>query len=184
MRIQITGKGMDVGDRMRTQVERKIGKLDRYLKKETDVSVTLLSERNDHIIEVTIHMDGVMLRGEEISNESMNTALDLVVDKLERQIRKHKTRLAKRLREDAFPVNIEPTPVDIDTDEDDDMLPMGEVVRTKRFAIKPMSVEEAMMQMDLLGHSFFVFLNSDTEEVNVLYNRKDGNYGLIEPDFK
>ena len=189
MRIQTIGKGMEVGERMHAQVERKIGKLDRYLKKETDVMVTLLSERNTHVIEVTIPMNGIVLRAEEISSESMNAALDLVVDKLVRQIRKHKTRLSKRLRDDAFGdrERIEPIPVEalLESDDDDEMFDasMGKVVRTKRFAIKPMSVEEAMMQMDLLGHSFFMFLNADTEEVNVLYNRKDGDYGLIEPEF-
>lgn len=174
MDIKIRGKNIEVTPSLREHVEKRLGKLDKFLKEDQDVQVTLLVEKDRHQVEVTIPLGGYILRGEEETGD-MYASIDMVVDKLERQVRKYKTRLAKRLKEDSLK--------DLgngNTPEEENEKPL--VVRTKRFAIKPMPVDEAIMQMNLLGHSFFVFSNAETEEVNVVYRRKDGNYGLIEPE--
>lgn len=177
MRITVTGKNIDVTDSLRDNVVKKISKLDKYFNPDIEAQVTLSVQKNHHIIEVTIPFDGVILRGEE-STEDMYASIDKVLDKLEKQIRKHKTRLERKLRENSLKQFDNPSP---DADEEDAYNPS--IVRTKKFAVKPMPIDEAVMQMDLLGHSFYVFLNADTEEVNVVYKRKDGRYGLIEPEF-
>lgn len=174
MRIITSGKTMEVTDALRDTVERKLGKLSKLFQKDTEAQVTLSVEKNRHIIEITIPFDGVVLRCEECTDD-MYTSIDKAVDKLERQINKHKTKLEKRFRGSKLIFE------NIVSTEDDDEKPR--VVKTKRFAMKPMPVEEAILQMELLGHNFFVFSNGDTEEVNVIYKRKDGNYGLIEPEF-
>ena len=179
MRILITGKNMDVSSALRDLLEKKVHKLDRYLKPETDVYVTLSVEQYRHIVEVTIPINGLVLRAQETTND-MYTSIDNVLEKLERQIRKHRTKLDKRLREGAFR---DASPVFI-TKEQDESEPHGLIVKSKRFAIKPMDAEEAVMQMELLGHDFFVFMNMDTEQVCVVYRRRDGNYGLIEPEYE
>lgn len=172
MKVNIVGKNLEVSDYLRDLTNKKIAKLERYLKPDTLVSVTLAVERSRHICEVTIPFDGIVLRAEEVTGD-MYASIDNVLDKLERQIRRHRTKLARDLR-----AGIEFPPEDAAAEE-----PHREIVRTKRFAYKPMSVEEAVLQMDLLGHSFYVFTNADTDQVNVLYLRKDGNLGLIEPGF-
>lgn len=175
MRFIVSGKNMEVTDALKDTVERKIGKLGKYFHKDTEVHVTLSVEKNRHIIEITIPFDGAILRCEECTDD-MYTSIDKAVDKLVRQIRKHKTRLEKRYRSGKLVFeNIEA----YEGKEEE----QPKIVKTKRFAMKPMPVEEAILQMELLGHSFFVFSNADTEEVNVVYKRKDGNYGLIEPAF-
>lgn len=178
MRIIITGKGITVSDYLKNLFEKKANKLDRYFKPDTEMYVTMSIEKSRHIVEVTVPFDGVMLRCEEATGD-MYASIDLALRKLERQIRKHRTKLEKKLHEGAFDLDM---PVFEDLDEEDEAAP--KIVRTKRFAIKPMSVEEAQMQMELLGHSFFVFRNAQTDEVNVLYQRNDGNLGLIEPDYE
>lgn len=178
MKITVTGKNIVVTDALRDTAIRKIGKLDKYFNPEVEAQVTLSVQKNHHIIEVTIPFDSVILRGEE-STDDMYSSIDRVLDKLERQIRKHKTRFERKLRENSLKF-ADVSPVENDN-EDEQYNPS--IVRTKRFAIKPMPVDEAVLQMDLLGHSFFVFLNGETEEVNVVYKRKDGRYGLIEPEF-
>ena len=130
-------------------------------------------EKNRHIVEVTIPYTGGIIRGEEVTGD-MYASIDNVIAKLERQIIRHRTKLEKNLKAEAFN---EPMPEYVEDEEDG-----PRIVRTKRFSIKPMSVDEAVLQMELLGHSFFVFLNSETEGINVLYKRKDGNLGLIEPE--
>lgn len=174
MNITIVGKNIEVSEYLRTLVEKKIGKLERYLKPATDVQIIMSVERNRHICEVTIPFDGMVIRGEE-STGDMYASIDNVLDKLEKQISRHRTRLEKKLRDDAFtaadaPVYEQPV--------------VRKIVRTKRFSIKPMSVEEAVLQMELLTHSFYVFMNAQTDELNVLYVRKDGNLGLIESSFE
>lgn len=173
MNVTITGKNMEVTDYLRELALKKIDKLDKYFPQDTEAQVVMAVEKSRHIIEVTIPYRGGVIRGEEVTGD-MYASIDNVVAKLDRQIQKHKTRLSKSLRyEDAAE-----TP-----DYYDEREAMGpEIVRVKRFSMKPMSVEEAMLQMDLLGHSFFVFTNGETGDINVLYARKDGNYGLIEPD--
>lgn len=178
MKITVSGKNIEVTDALKDTVVKKISKLEKYFNPEVEVQATLSVQKNRHIIEVTIPFDGVILRGEE-ATEDMYTSIDKVLDKLEKQISKHKTRLERKLRESS--VRVVETPIADTAYEDEPYNPT--IVKTKRFAIKPMPVEEAVLQMDLLGHSFFVFLNGETEEVNVVYKRKDGRYGLIEPEF-
>jgi putative sigma-54 modulation protein len=176
MKFIISGKNFEVTDALRDRVIKKVGKLDKFFNPDTEAHVTMSIERNRHIFEITIPFNGVIIRA-EVSNDDMYAAVDKATDILEGQIRKNKTRLEKKLRENAFLA--------------DDFKPLEEaeeehefkVVRSKRFAIKPMTVEEAILQMNLLGHEFFVFSNAESKEVNVVYRRKDANYGLIEPEF-
>ena len=171
MRISITGKNLEISSYMREVAEKKLAKLDRYFPQDTEAQVTLSVEKSRHIVEVTIPHGGRLIRAEEISTD-MYASLDNVLDKLEKQIFHTRTRLEKSLRQDAFD--------DLHFDEEDeDEAPR--IVRYKQFSFKPMSEEEAMLQLDLLGHAFYVFENADTGDVNVLYKRKDGNFGLIEP---
>ena len=176
MRISITGKNIAVSDYLNDLVNKKVGKLERYFPQEAEVFVTLSVEKNRHIVEVTIPYDGGVIRGEEITGD-MYASIDNVLDKLEKQIIRHRTKLEKCLRSGAFR---EMEPALSMEDEAEEEGPS--IVRVKRFAIKPMSEEEAMLQIEMVGHSFYVFLNSDTNQMNVLYKRKDGNYGLIEPE--
>lgn len=178
MNIIVSGKNMMVTDALKDTVVKKLGKFGRYFEDNTEAQVTLSVEKKiRHIIEVTIRFNGGLLRCEE-STEDMYTSIDKAVDVLERQMRKHKTKLEKRFKNS----NINFANIAYDVKEDSDGNE-SKIVKTKRFAIKPMSIEEASLQMELLGHSFFVFSNAETEEVNVVYKRKDGNYGLIEPEF-
>ena len=172
MKITYSGKNMEVSEYLRELADKKLAKLERYFPEDTVVQVTMAVEKNRHIIEVTIPYAGGIIRGEEVTSD-MYASIDNVIAKLEKQIIRHKSKLEKTLRYEG-----EPSEYDYDEDEDDS--PM--IVRVKRFSMKPMSVEEAALQMELLGHSFFVFTNDETEEMNVIYKRKDGNYGLIEAE--
>jgi len=175
MKITVTGKNIEVTDALRDYAEKKVAKIVKFFEKSPLSSqVSLRTERGLHIVEITVHIDGLLLRGEEKTSD-MYASIDGAIDKIERQVHKFKTRINRKLREENRVV-LEELPNQKEQSE-------PQIVRTKRFAVKPMSVEEAVMQMDLLGHDFFVFSNSETEEVNVVYRRKDGNYGLIEPEF-
>lgn len=184
MRVNISGKNMEVSDYLKDVVAKKTRKIERYFKPETEMQVRLSIEKSRHIAEVTIVAEGVVLRGEEATGD-MYSSIDAVLKKIERQMRKYRTKLGKRIRESAFgdqaafddEVNKEIAEVNREEDEYNE----PKIVRNKRFVAEPMEVEDAAMQMDLLGHSFFVFRNPSTNEVNVLYRRKDGDYGLIEP---
>ncbi|KGG81214.1 hypothetical protein Y919_01520 [Caloranaerobacter azorensis H53214] len=175
MKIIVSGKNMEVTNALRDIVEKKMEKLDKYFHKDVEAHVTMNVEKNRQIIEVTIPFEGGIIRAEE-ANGDMYTSIDKVIDVLERQIRKHKTRLQKRNRSGGT-IRFENI---IPLEENENEEP--KIVRTKRFAIKPMDAEEAVLQMELLGHNFFVFRNAITDDVNVVYKRKDGNYGLIEPE--
>jgi putative sigma-54 modulation protein len=177
MIIKISGKNIDITEALRNQINKKVGKLERYFQPDTEAQVTMSVENYRHIVEVTIYFNGVVIRAEE-STDDMYTSIDRVLDKLERQIHKHRTKLEKKFRTGAFKYD---KPIFSAKIEPEEYHP--KIVKTKKFAIKPMTVDEAVLQMDLLGHSFFVFTNGETEEVNVLYKRKDGNYGLIEPEY-
>lgn len=172
MVITYTGKNMEVSEYLRDLADKKIAKLERYFPSDTEVQVTMSVEKNRHIIEVTIPYAGGIIRGEEVTSD-MYASIDNVIAKLEKQIVRNKSKLERSLRYEG-----EPSDYDYEEDEDDE----PRIVRVKRFSMKPMSVEEAALQMELLGHSFFVFTNDRTEEMNVLYRRKDGNYGLIEAE--
>jgi len=176
MRVIIAGKGMEVSDYHKDLVTKKVRKLQRYFGKFTEAHITMSVQKQRHIVEVTIPFDGIVLRGEEAS-EDMHTSIDGVLKKLERQIHKHRTALKRRLHENAFAKS------EYEYHEEMEDQRMPTVVRTKRFVVKPMDIAEAQMQLELLGHQFFVFRNADTDEVNVLYKREDGDLGLIEPDY-
>ena len=173
MKFQFRGKNIQVTDALKERAEKKLGKLDKYFDTPPEAIVTLSVEKERHRVEVTIPLNGYILRGEEETND-MYSSVDQVVEKLEKQMEKYRTRLSKR-NKGASIKDIAASFVERTAVEEDPRL-----VRTKRFALKPMSVEEAILQMNLLGHSFFVFSNAENEEVNVVYRRKDGNYGLIE----
>lgn len=176
MKLNFTGKNMEITDALRDVTEKKLGKLDKYFQKDIEGNVTFSSEKNRKIIEVTINLPGTIIRAEE-STDDMYASIDKTVDVLERQIRKHKTKLQKRYQnnETIRFENVLPLPM-----EDDSEKP--KLVRKKKFGLKPMSSEEAILQMELLRHNFYVFLDSDNEGVSIVYKRKDGNYGLIEPE--
>ncbi|WP_425446285.1 ribosome hibernation-promoting factor, HPF/YfiA family [Dethiothermospora halolimnae] len=173
MKLIISGKNMQVTDGLRNAAEKKLTKLDKYFNQDVEVNTTLSVEKDRHIAEVTIPFSGTILRAEEYTDD-MYASIDKVVDILERQVRKHKTKLQKRHR-NGDTIRFENIPQYPKEDNE------PKIVKTKRFAMKPMDEEEAVLQMELLRHSFFVFRNADTDEVNVVYKRKDGNYGLIEP---
>lgn len=178
MNYNIRGENIEVTPAIREYVEKKVAKLERYFSEtpEANVNVNLrFNQDKTSKVEVTIPMPHLVLRAEE-TNVDMYAAIDLIVDKLERQIRKHKTKVNRKFREKGdVGVTFTPVPENVDYDEDE-----LEVVRTKRFDLKPMDSEEAILQMNLLGHSFYVFTNADTNRTNVVYKRKDGRYGLIE----
>lgn len=174
MKIVISGKNIEVTNALKETVEKKLGKLEKFFHKDVLANVTLSVQKNRQIIEVNIPFAGAILRAEEWSID-LYQAIDDVVELLERQIRKHKTKLERR-KHSGETIRFENV-----TEIEEEFKP--KLVKTKRFAIKPMDEEEAILQMELLRHDFFVFRNSDTEEVNVIYKRKDGNYGLIEPTF-
>ena len=180
MNIVISGKNLELTDSLRDQVNKKVKKLERYFESETEAQVTLSVEKNRHIVEVTIPFNGILIRAEEATDD-MYASIDKVLDKLEHQIHRYRTRLERSFRKGAFQ---DEKPLFSDEPLFEDGAGELKVVRTKRFAIKPMSVEEALMQMDLIGHSFFVLTNAETDEVNVVYKRRDGKYGLIEPEYE
>ena len=178
MRISISGKNIEVSEYLKELINKKVGKLERYFPKDTEIQVTMAVERNRHIVEVTIPYESIIIRGEEVTGD-MYASIDSVLDKLEKQILKHRTKLEKNLKAGAFKYD---APLYAEAYEDSSEEDGPRIVRVKRFSIKPMKEEEAMLQMALLGHSFYVFENADTRDINVLYALRDGNYGLIEPE--
>ena len=179
MRISINGKNIEVSDYLSDLVTKKVSKLDKYFPEDTEAHVTLSVEKNRHIVEITIPYSGGIIRGEEVSGD-MYASIDTVIAKVEKQIMRHRTKLEKSLRAGAFRA---PEPVYADAFTQDDLdEEAAKVVKVKRFDIKPMTVDEAMLQLEMLGHSFYMFTNGDTNQINVIYKRKDGNYGLIEPE--
>ncbi|WP_066686112.1 ribosome hibernation-promoting factor, HPF/YfiA family [Christensenella intestinihominis] len=176
MNINISGKNITVSSYLRRVVEKKAGKLERYFKPNTEMQVTLSIEKSRHIAEITVVAEGVVLRAEEATGD-LYSSIDVALKKLERQMRKHRTKLEKRLHEEAF---AEETVYDYYDENFDEDAP--QIVRNKKFALRPMAEEDAAIQLELLGHNFYVFRNAHNNEVNVIYKRADGNYGLIEPE--
>ncbi|EHB54671.1 MULTISPECIES: ribosome-associated translation inhibitor RaiA [Paenibacillus] len=185
MQFSIRGQQIEVTDALKDYVDKKLSRLDKYFEAPptSEGYVTLSVVRGLHTVEVTIPLTGVVLRAEDRSDD-MYASIDAVVDKLERQIRKHKTKLNRKIRQEGGLKTLvagngaaTATQTEVEQDEYEDHY---EVVRTKRFTMKPMDVEEAILQMNMVGHNFFVFSNIDTQEVNVVYKRNDGKYGLIE----
>ena len=178
MNFIISGKNIDVTPGLKNCIEQKLGKLERYFTPETEIIVTLSVEKERQKIEVTIPVKGHIIRSEQSSND-MYVSIDLVEEVIERQLRKYKNKLVARNQEGSnFKQEFFESE---DTSSEDDEI---KIIRTKRFGIKPMFPEDACIQMDLLGHDFYVFFNAETEEVNVVYKRKNGTFGLIEPEFQ
>jgi len=174
MKFIITGRNIDVTPGLKSAVEDKIGKLEKYFTPETEVHVTLSVEKDRQKIEVTIPVKGTVIRSEQISSD-MYVSIDLVEEIIERQLKKYKNKLIERQQGSHY---LKPEFIEKDYAEDDEV----KIVRTKKFDIKPMYAEDACIQMELTGHNFFVFCNAETDQVNVVYKRKGNTYGLIEPE--
>ncbi len=202
MKVMIYGKNIDVTPSLKEYAEEKVSRLEKFFEKEPmEAQVTLEIEKERHIVEITAHAGGLILRAEEETGD-MYASIDGAMDKLERQVHKYKTKINRKLRErrqeekeayrqkrteqlmngedDLIPEEVQEE-VESGENEEEEFEP--KIVKTKRFPVKPMHVKEAVMQMDLLDHDFFVFSNAETDEVNVVYKRNDGNYGLIEPTY-
>ena len=178
MRITITGKNIELTDGLKEAVEERLYKLEKYFAPETEVHVTLSVEKERQKIEVTIPVKGSVIRAEQVSND-MYVSIEVVEETIERQLKKYRKKIVtKQQNVDKFFAQEYLSKED--DDEDDEEI---RIIRSKRFGIKPMYPEDACVQMELLGHDFFVFLNAETEEVNVVYKRKGNTYGLIEPEF-
>lgn len=176
MKFTIIGRKIEVTAAIKDYVEKKLSKLDKFFKDESEARVVLGTIKDNEYIEASIYASGMIYRA-EVSDADIMAAIDKIVDVIERQIRKNKTRLAKKIRKDAAIDDILISGSNYTEGEDNKEF---EIVKTKRFIIKPMSVEEAILQMNLLGHTFFIFKNMDTDEMNIVYKRKDKKYAIIE----
>ena len=175
MRYTITGKNMNVTPGLREDVIKKIGKLERYFNDDTEAVITLSVEKERQKIEVTIPVKGTIIRAEQVSDD-MYVSIDLVEEIIERQLKRYKTKIVDK-KQSAVAFS------DLFINEEEDAEEEIQIKKVKKFAIKPMDPEEVCVQMELLGHNFFVFLNAETDEVNVVYKRRGNTYGLIEPEF-
>lgn len=174
MKFTISGKNIAVTDGLRSAIEDKLGKLERYFTPETEIIVTLSVEKERQKIEVTIPVHGSIIRSEQVSSD-MYVSIDLVEEVIERQLRKYKNKIVDRKQSSE---GFQPSYVETDYEEEEEV----KIIRTKKYDAKPMYPEDACIQMELLGHSFFVFVNAETDQVNVVYKRKANTYGLIEPE--
>jgi len=177
MKINIIGRKVNLKDSFKEKVIKKLSKFERFFGDEAEANVTVTLERNRQTVEITVRSRGYIYRTEQTCAE-MEEALDKAVERLSGQIRKYKTRLDKRMKTEVDASVYAPLEDDEDIAEEQEF----EIVRSKKFTVKPMDVEEAILQMNMLGHEFFMFRNIDTGEINVVYRRVDGNYGLLEPD--
>ena len=175
MRITITGRNIDLTDGLKNAIDSKLGKLEKYFTPDTDVFVTLSVEKERQKIEVTIPVKGNIIRSEQVSND-MYVSIDLVEEVIERQLKKYKKKIISKHQNAA---SFKKEFIEKESDVDDEI----RIIRTKKFDMKPMYPEDACVQMELLGHDFFVFCNAETERVNVVYKRKSNTYGLMEPEF-
>lgn len=186
MELFIKGKNVEVTDRLRDYVEKKVGKLDRYLPTISEAWVELSTEgakaaQDRQVCQVTVRSNGTILRAEERSDD-MFTSIDTVLNKMYRQIARYKGKRKNRWRgTSAAP---EPLPVELEEEYEYEEEEASRIVRFKRFAMIPMHPDEAVEQMELLGHDFFVFYNADEGQINVLYRRKDGDYGVLQPELE
>ena len=170
MNIKFTGRKIDVTQGLKDYSEKRLQRIEKFFPESAYATVTFSVQKDNHIAEITIYHESMIFRA-EISNDDMYAAIDKAIDVLERQIRKQKTRLEKKLKTGAFVADI---PSDIEEEAE------FNVVKVKKYENKPMKTEEAILQMNLLGHAFYIFNNADTNDKCVVYKRKDGNYGLIE----
>ena len=174
MRFIITGRNIDVTEGLKSAVEEKLGKLDRFFAVETEVNVTLSVEKERQKIEVTIPVKGNIIRSEQVSSDRY-VSIDLVEEVIERQLKRYKNKIVDKQQNAS---EFAPEYIEKEYEDEEEI----KIIRSKRFGIKPMVPEEACVQMELLGHNFFVFLNAETNEVNVVYKRKGNTFGLIEPE--
>ena len=174
MKFIIIGRNIDITEGLKSAVQEKLGKLERYFTPETEIHVTLSVEKDRQKIEVTIPVKGNIIRSEQVSSD-MYVSIDLVEEVIERQLRKYKTKIVNQQQAGG---NFQKEFVEDEFLEDEEV----KIIRTKKFGIKPMYPEVACVQMELLGHNFYVFRNAETDEVNVVYKRKGNTYGLIEPE--
>ena len=176
MRIKITGRNIELTEGLKAAVEDKLNKLEKYFTPDTDVYVTLSVEKERQKVEVTIPVKGNYIRSEQVSDD-MYVSIDLVEEVIERQLKKYRTKLVTRQQSAAsvFKKDF----LEEQSEEDEEL----KIIRTKKFDMKPMYPEDACVQMELLGHDFYVFINAETEDVNVVYKRKGNTYGLIEPEY-
>lgn len=177
MNVNVRGKNIDVTPALKDYVEKKITKITRQFKTVGDISAVLKVEKGNHIVEITVPASGILLRAQE-NTKDMYSSIDLVVEKIERQIHKYKTRLMKRKYNNFRDAAIPATGVVADSDGE------FKIIKNKSFTMHPMTVEEAILQMNLLNHDFFIFYEPDFGGANVVYRRKDGNYGLLAPELK
>ena len=175
MNYMISGKNIDVTEGLKQAVYDKLGRLEKFFNEDTNAQVTFSVEKERQKIEVTIPMKGHIIRAEQVSDD-MYVSIDMVVEIIERQVTRYKKRIIDQEQDAAFFQN---QFLEEEDDIDDDI----SIIRSKRFAVKPMYPEDACVQMELLGHSFYVFRNAETDEVNVVYKRKGNTYGLIEPEY-
>lgn len=175
MNFIIVGKNIEVTPGLKSAVEDKIGKLEKYFTPETEIHVTLSVEKERQKIEVTIPVKGSIIRSEQVSND-MYVSIDLVEEIIERQLKKYKNKLVDKKQPSDFFKKEFMEKEYMDEEE-------VKIIRTKKFDIKPMYPEDACVQMELLGHNFYVFCNAETDQVNVVYKRKGNTYGLIEPEY-
>ena len=178
MNLQVKGRNVEVSDQIRQYAEDKLGKLDRLVNDPTRIELELAVEKNpsiadNHVAEATVWTKGPVLRAREASGD-MKASIDQLVDKLERQVKRYRDK--RRPRKHDRPETVMPEPAALARLEEGTA-----IVKTKQFAVKPMAPDEAVLQLELVGHDFFVFRNAESDEVNVVYRRRDGNYGLIEP---
>ena len=176
MKIKITGRNIELTEGLKAAVEEKLSKLDKYFTEDTQANVTLSVEKERQKIEVTIPVKGSIIRSEQVSND-MYVSIDLVEEVIERQMKKYRNKIISRQQE---PGEFFADEFISKAEEDEEEI---NIIRSKKFGMKPMYPEDACVQMELLGHNFFVFRNAETDEVNVVYKRRGNTYGLIEPEF-
>lgn len=179
MKFNIAARNITLTDRLKRTVEEKLSKLQRYFNDDALVNVTMTAEKDREKIEVTIPMKGHIIRTEQESND-IYASIDMAEEVIERQIRKYRTKLEKQYNNREKGSTYAPAFIESDEPEEIEEI---RIIKSKKFGIKPMYPEDACVQMDLLGHNFYMFMNADTDEVNVVYKRKDGAFGLIEPEF-
>jgi len=181
MKTTLIARNMSVTPGIEKRIEKKTARMGRYLLPETEMQIKMRKDKSDmRIVEITVPMgNGVILRSEAQAESNLFLAIDDALAKMEKQIHRHKNRLGKRIPEGAF-AQAEPEFIEENAEEETEEA--AKIVRRKTFPVRPMSEEDAVMQMEMLGHSFFAFVNADTDQINVLYQRKDGTYGLLEPE--
>ncbi len=176
MKITITGRNIELTDGLKAAVEERLSKLDKFFSKETVANVTLSVEKDRQKVEVTIPVKGHIIRSEQVSSD-MYVSIELVEEVIERQLKKYRHKLVDKKQ--AGTADFSEAFAEHESDEEEEI----RIIRSKRFGVKPMYPEDACVEMELLGHNFFVFRSAESDEVNVVYKRKDGTYGMIEPDF-